>query len=342
MTLHTYLWDSVDDVCISSVEDGQALTTYTVAPSQFGQIVSSNDGTATSQFHYDAISSARNISNQAGNITATAVFDAWGSTVSSAGDFGMVRFGGEVGYQWIGDNSYWVRERVYSPSIARWTSADPIGFEGGLPIHGYVANNPVTRLDPSGMDFGIGSGVVIVGGIALLISGCGGDECKNKCKRTKLAGGPWGKPWTTVEPQYFHGEWTEYKRNTTCNNVRARTRLVDTYIRNNTQKLDHLGNEYECTRTATWDKTTGCTRTDRWWKLAETNNLKVEGSIKSTQEESCGWFWQKTCCSVTYKVAGWIKADFVEWATYKIVCPPECAKSEKTCVAQIGPWCKNM
>ncbi|MBK7539092.1 MAG: RHS repeat-associated core domain-containing protein [Myxococcales bacterium] len=44
--------------------------------------------------------------------------------------------------------------RYYAPWLARWTSADPIGLRGGTNVFAYCANNPVSRVDPSGTDWG--------------------------------------------------------------------------------------------------------------------------------------------------------------------------------------------
>jgi len=44
-----------------------------------------------------------------------------------------------------------MRQRYYDPQLGRWLSADPIGFAGGLNLYTYVGNNPVTRVDPSGL-----------------------------------------------------------------------------------------------------------------------------------------------------------------------------------------------
>ncbi|MHC4268584.1 MAG: RHS repeat-associated core domain-containing protein [Planctomycetota bacterium] len=52
-------------------------------------------------------------------------------------DTGLVRFGA----------------RDYDPGIGRWTTKDPIDFAGGdVNLYGYVQNNPVNGVDPSGLD----------------------------------------------------------------------------------------------------------------------------------------------------------------------------------------------
>jgi hypothetical protein len=39
----------------------------------------------------------------------------------------------------------------YDPGIQRWISRDPIGEEGGANLTGFLANDPASRIDPSGL-----------------------------------------------------------------------------------------------------------------------------------------------------------------------------------------------
>jgi RHS repeat-associated protein len=43
------------------------------------------------------------------------------------------------------------RNRYYSPEPGRFTSKNPISFNGGNNLYGYVANNPLIYTDPSGL-----------------------------------------------------------------------------------------------------------------------------------------------------------------------------------------------
>jgi RHS repeat-associated protein len=53
-------------------------------------------------------------------------------------DTGLVRFGA----------------RDYDPAIGRWTAKDPIDFAGGdMNLYGYVQNNPINLIDPTGLDW---------------------------------------------------------------------------------------------------------------------------------------------------------------------------------------------
>jgi len=84
--------------------------------------------------------------------------DGSGSTLSgSAKDWVFLHQGGER----IAAGDYEFRNRVYSPSLGRWLSNDPLGFEAGdQNWYRAIGNNPGNGNDPSGLDFGIGGLVV--------------------------------------------------------------------------------------------------------------------------------------------------------------------------------------
>jgi RHS repeat-associated protein len=42
--------------------------------------------------------------------------------------------------------------RYYNPSTGRWPNRDPIGELGGANLYAFVANNPLTAIDPLGLD----------------------------------------------------------------------------------------------------------------------------------------------------------------------------------------------
>ena len=46
---------------------------------------------------------------------------------------------------------YYVRNRTYNPVLGRWIQRDPIGYEGGINLYGYLKSGPVENVDPSGL-----------------------------------------------------------------------------------------------------------------------------------------------------------------------------------------------
>lgn len=52
-----------------------------------------------------------------------------------------------------GTGLYYYRARYYSPTLQRFISEDPIGFAGGdLNLFAYVGNDPISFVDPFGLD----------------------------------------------------------------------------------------------------------------------------------------------------------------------------------------------
>jgi RHS repeat-associated protein len=55
------------------------------------------------------------------------------------------------GYRYDAETeNYYVRNRYYSPSLGRWLTRDPIGYQGGIDLYGYVNSSPVVGSDWSG------------------------------------------------------------------------------------------------------------------------------------------------------------------------------------------------
>lgn len=46
---------------------------------------------------------------------------------------------------------YHMGARYYDPQLGRWLSEDPAGIAGGLHLYAYAGNDPVNRIDPTGM-----------------------------------------------------------------------------------------------------------------------------------------------------------------------------------------------
>jgi RHS repeat-associated protein len=117
--------------------------------------------TATSSFYYyqDASGSTSHLAASNGQLSEWYRYDLQGmpffynaSDSSIPSSVAGIRhlFTGQQWYSGIG--LYDLRNRYYSPDIARFLQGDPIGFEGDATnLYRYCGNNPVNRSDPTGL-----------------------------------------------------------------------------------------------------------------------------------------------------------------------------------------------
>lgn len=57
-----------------------------------------------------------------------------------------------TGQMWLPEvGLYHYKARAYSPTLGRFLQTDPIGFEGGMNLYGYVSDDPVNLTDPLGL-----------------------------------------------------------------------------------------------------------------------------------------------------------------------------------------------
>ncbi len=90
-----------------------------------------------------------------GAILGTRGLTGWGEAVpgSSVSSEAWLGYGGQFGYYRDNETGlYLCTHRYYDASAGRFLSRDPIGFDGGINLYGYTANNPTNWTDSDGLD----------------------------------------------------------------------------------------------------------------------------------------------------------------------------------------------
>ena len=147
------------------------------------------NGASGSPFFYivDGLGSVRQVVNSSGTVTDSLTLDEYGVVTGYTGTSPNLHHG------FIGSLGVWnetgspagapvsalglnlMGQRWYSASLGRFITRDPIGFDGGLNLYGYVRGNPTGYADPYGldvsddlMDIGIGVAEAVAGAVVFL------------------------------------------------------------------------------------------------------------------------------------------------------------------------------
>lgn len=155
MPVTEYTWDSVTDSILDETDGaGNVLESYTNEPSLYGPLISQRRAGETRYFHFDALGSTRELTDDTENVTDTFTYDAWGSEVQHGGT-------SETPFRWVGRWGYLsaasdnglvgVRYRMLDSDVARWSSKDPLIASVPQPAYIYAMNSPAVHSDPLGL-----------------------------------------------------------------------------------------------------------------------------------------------------------------------------------------------
>ena len=119
------------------------------------EIFSRTDSTSTRDFLVDALGSTLALTDSSGAVQTQYTYEPFGKATAGGSSNSST-------YQYTGrDNDgtglYYYRARYYNPTLGRYLSEDPIGFDGdGTNFYAYVDNNPIILIDPSGLTHCVG------------------------------------------------------------------------------------------------------------------------------------------------------------------------------------------
>ena len=106
----------------------------------------------TYYLHYDQVGTLKAISDTNHNIVKEISYDTYGNILQDSNPNFTIPFGFAGGLYDQDTNLVHFGYREYDPYIGKWTTKDPIDFNGGdSNLYGYVLNDPINFIDPWGL-----------------------------------------------------------------------------------------------------------------------------------------------------------------------------------------------
>lgn len=161
-----FLYDGIVPV-FELNSSGVVVSTHTFGASG---LISRRSGNASVFYSFDSEGNVSQRSDGSGSLLSNHVFSAHGSTLSGTltEPFG---YKAQFGYYTDMESGLQLlTHRYYDPSSGRFLTRDPISYNGGMNLYGYVKNMPTRFIDPLGHDLW---GVVGGGAAGAAVGGAG-------------------------------------------------------------------------------------------------------------------------------------------------------------------------
>jgi len=143
-----YIFDN-EDILLELDGSNNITARYTHGPGIDEPLILEKSG-VSSFYHADGLGSVTDLTDSLGTVVQSYTYSSFGEIESELDPtfvqpytFTAREFNSETGL-------HFYRARAYDPSIGRFLQIDPIGLTGGINLYSYVANNPITLVDPFG------------------------------------------------------------------------------------------------------------------------------------------------------------------------------------------------
>ncbi len=116
-------------------------------------LVSDRFNSASRFYFFDASGNTSNLLDKSGVSLGWGAYTAWGTMI--AGSLPSSPYGWKGRYGVYNDSSlglYLMGARYYAANLGRFISRDPIGFDGGINLYAYCADDPINLFDPFGLE----------------------------------------------------------------------------------------------------------------------------------------------------------------------------------------------
>ncbi|NQT70398.1 MAG: hypothetical protein HQ552_12545 [Desulfobacteraceae bacterium] len=149
-TIEKYLWQGLTRLL--AVYDGSDNLLMRFEYADGRMPFATAKGGATYYLTYDQVGSLRIVADASGNVVKRIDYDSFGNIIDDTDPSFEMPFGFAGGLHDRDTGLVRFGYRDYDPDTGRWTAKDPILFAGGdTDLYGYVLNNPVNLIDPSGL-----------------------------------------------------------------------------------------------------------------------------------------------------------------------------------------------
>ena len=152
----TFLWDNQTYLAEADASDVTQVV-YNNESEAYGNLISQHRRSGTlwvpSYYHNQSLGSTRELTDANETVTDSYLYDACGNVISSTGSTtNPFLWTGNVGYYFDTDTEdYYIRARIYAPSIARWLNSYSTNLIEGANIYRFASNDPITIIAPSGL-----------------------------------------------------------------------------------------------------------------------------------------------------------------------------------------------